>query len=43
MIEQEKKQKTLRQAFRELIKGHDVINNLKFIIIAFLGFLKIKK
>lgn len=42
MVEKEKK-KTLKQAFKELMSGYDVIGNLKFIIIAFFGFLGGKK
>ena len=43
MIEREKKEKTLGQAFKELIRGYDVIGNLKFIVISLFGILEGKK
>jgi len=33
----EKKEKTVHQAWRELIAGYDVLGNLKFLIMAFFG------
>ena len=33
----EKREKTVRQAWRELIAGYDVLGNLKFLIMAFFG------
>ena len=41
MKEQEKK-RTIRQAIREILAGYDVLDNLKFLAIAFLGFLGFK-
>ncbi len=32
-----KRKKTVRQVLKELIAGYDVLNNLKFLVIAFFG------
>lgn len=31
------RKKTVRQALKEIIVGYDVLNNLKFLLIAFFG------
>lgn len=36
MIEKER-QKTIKQAIKELMAGYDVLNNLKFLVVAFFG------
>lgn len=33
----EKKEKTMRQAWKELIAGYDVLGNLQFLVMAFFG------
>ncbi|MCX7880989.1 MAG: hypothetical protein N2482_00535 [Patescibacteria group bacterium] len=41
MTEQEQpesqQQKTVRQAFKEIIAGYDLLNNLKFLVMALFG------
>jgi hypothetical protein len=39
MKEDEPKRKTVKQAFKELIAGYDILNNLKFLVVAFFGLL----
>lgn len=43
MIEKEEKTKTVKKAIKELIAGYDVLNNLKFLVIAFFGLFFKKK
>lgn len=41
--ERKSKQKTVSQAWKELIRGYDVINNLKILVVAFFGLFGIGK
>ncbi len=44
-MEEERKprQKTVGQAWKELLRGYDVINNLKILVVAFFGLFGIGK